>query len=107
MCFPARRRHLRMSVPITFRDQAEHECRDDEQRYSSLNWSEAKSLPHLIEFETLDLFNQKSIQMSVVETVNPLHGCVVRRLLKQDASFMPQRFDRIDAEEIAKISSQL
>ena len=58
MRFPDGHCHLRMSVAITFRDQAEHERRDNEQRYSSLSGSEAESLPHFIEFETPSLFNQ-------------------------------------------------
>jgi len=47
-----------MRLPVTFRNQAEHERRDYEQRYSSLSGSEAESLPHFIEFETPGLFNQ-------------------------------------------------
>jgi hypothetical protein len=47
-----------MRVAITFRDQAEHERRDYEYGYSSLDGSEAKSLPHFVEFETPALFNQ-------------------------------------------------
>ncbi len=47
-----------MSVTITFRDQPEHERRGNEQGYSSLSRREAKSLPHVIEFETPALFNQ-------------------------------------------------
>jgi len=58
MRFPDWRWHLRMRLAITFRDQAEHERRDYEYRYSSLNGSEAKSLPHRIEFETPDLLSQ-------------------------------------------------
>jgi hypothetical protein len=59
ICFPDRRR-LRMRVAITFRYQAEQERRDDEYRYSSLNGSEAKPLPHFIEFETPVVFSQVS-----------------------------------------------
>jgi hypothetical protein len=58
MRFLGRRRHLRMRVPITFRDQPQHERHDNEDRYSSLYGSEAESLPQFIEFETPDLFNQ-------------------------------------------------
>jgi hypothetical protein len=58
MRFPDRRWGLRMSIAITFRCQAEHERRDYEYRYSSLSGSEAKSLPHFVEFETPDLFSQ-------------------------------------------------
>jgi hypothetical protein len=58
MCLSDRRGHLRMSVAITFGGQTEHERCDDEYRYSSLSGSEAKSLPHFIEFETPDLFDQ-------------------------------------------------
>jgi hypothetical protein len=58
MRFPDRFWHLWMRLPVTFRDQAEHERRDYEQRYSSLGGSEAESLPHFIEFETPGLLNQ-------------------------------------------------
>jgi len=47
-----------MRLAVTFRDQAEHERRAYEQRYSSLSGSQAESLPHFIEFETPCLFNQ-------------------------------------------------
>jgi hypothetical protein len=60
MRFAACRRHLRMRVAVTFRNQAEHERRDNEYRYSFLNRSEAKSLPHFIQFETPRLFTQVS-----------------------------------------------
>ncbi|PYK24555.1 MAG: hypothetical protein DME59_13065 [Verrucomicrobia bacterium] len=56
--FPDRFWDLRMRLPVTFRNQAEHERRDYEQRYSSLSGSEAESLPHFIEFKTPGLFNQ-------------------------------------------------
>jgi hypothetical protein len=58
MRFADRCWHLRMSVAITFRDQPEHERRDDEQRDSSLNGSETKSLPQLVKFEALAAFTQ-------------------------------------------------
>jgi hypothetical protein len=58
MRFLDRRRHLRMLLAVTFRDQAEHERRDYEQRYSSLSGSEAESLPHFIEIETPGSFYQ-------------------------------------------------
>ena len=48
-----------MRFPVTFRDQAEHERRDYEQRYSFLSGSEAESLPHFIEFETSAFFNHE------------------------------------------------
>jgi hypothetical protein len=85
MCLPYRRRHLRVSVPITFRDQAEYECRDYEKRYSFLNGSETKSLPHFIEFETPGLSNQGTNLSKCVwlKTVAPLHNCLVRRCLRQ------------------------
>jgi hypothetical protein len=60
MRFAAWRRYFRMRLAVTFRNQAEQERRDNEYRYSFLNRSEAKSLPHLIEFETPRLFNQVS-----------------------------------------------
>ena len=84
MCFPDRRRHLRMSVPITFRDQPEHECRDDEYRYSSLNGSEAKSLPHFVKFEAA-IFNQGTNSWKCVwlKTVASLNSCLVRCYLRQ------------------------
>jgi hypothetical protein len=47
-----------MRVAMTFCDQAEHKRRGNEQGYSSLSRREAKSLPHVIEFETPALFNQ-------------------------------------------------
>jgi len=49
-----------MRVAVTFRDQPEHERREYEYRYSSLNGSETESLPHFIEFETPRLLNQIS-----------------------------------------------
>ena len=48
-----------MRVAITFCDQAEHERRDDEHRYSSLSRREAESLPHLIKFKTAALFTHE------------------------------------------------
>jgi len=60
MRFAAWRRRLRMRLAVTFRNQADQERRYNEYRYSFLNRSEAKSLPHLIEFETPRLFNQVS-----------------------------------------------
>jgi len=48
-----------MRVAITFRYQAEHESRDDEDGYSFLCWRETESLPHFIEFETAALFNHE------------------------------------------------
>ena len=50
-----------MSVAITFRDQAEQECRDYEYPYSSLDGCEAESLPHFVEFEMLAALNQGKI----------------------------------------------
>ena len=41
-----------MRVPITFRDQPQHERSDHEHDYSFLSRCEAESLPHIIEFET-------------------------------------------------------
>jgi len=41
-----------MRIAITFRDQPEHEDCDNEQGYSLFGGSEAKSLPHFIQFET-------------------------------------------------------
>ena len=48
-----------MRVAITFRDQPEHERRDNEYDYSSFSRREAKSLPHFIELETPPSFNHK------------------------------------------------
>ena len=98
MCFPDRRLHLRMSVPITFRDQAEHECRDDEQRYSSLNWSEAKSLPQLVKFEALATFNQGTSLSKCVWLKTRPHCAVVLlgAVLGKRTSFVSQRFNRIE-----------
>jgi hypothetical protein len=48
-----------MRVAITFRDQPEHERRDNEYDYSSLSRGEAESLPHVIELETPALFNHE------------------------------------------------
>jgi hypothetical protein len=57
-----------MFLTVTFRDRAEQECRNYEQRYSSFSESEAESLPHFIEVETPGLFNQsKSIQTGVMK----------------------------------------
>ena len=106
MCFPDRRRHLRVSVPITFRDQAEYECCDDEQRYSPLNGSEAKSLPHFIEFETPDLFNQGTIYRNACGRKRLPNYTVVLlgAVFGKRASFVSQRFNRVEAVKIAKIS---
>ena len=41
-----------MGVAVTFGDQAQRECRQDEKRHSFFGGSEEESLPHLIEFET-------------------------------------------------------
>jgi hypothetical protein len=46
-----------MRVPITFRDQPQHERRDHEHGHSSFSRCEAASLPHIIEFETPALFD--------------------------------------------------
>src|SRR5205809_1824555 len=75
-----------MSVTITFRDQPKHERRGDEHCYSSFSRREAESLPHFIEFKTPGLFNQVTnlFKRGVVKTVNRLHRCLVRRLLKQE-----------------------
>ena len=51
-----------MRVAITFRDQPEHERRDNEQGYSSLSRREAKSLPHFIELEMPALFNHEYLR---------------------------------------------
>jgi len=51
-----------MRVAITFRDQPEHERRNNEYDYSSFSRREAKSLPHFIEFETPALFNHEWIR---------------------------------------------
>jgi hypothetical protein len=48
-----------VGVAITFRDQPEHERRDNEYDYPSLSRREAESLPHFIEFETLAFFNHE------------------------------------------------
>jgi hypothetical protein len=48
-----------MRVAITFCDQAEHERRDNEHRYSSLSRCEAESLPHFIKFKTAALFTHE------------------------------------------------
>jgi hypothetical protein len=60
MRFLDRCRQLRVRLAVIFRDQPEHERCDYEYRYSSLNGSEAESLPHFIEFETPRLLNQIS-----------------------------------------------
>src|SRR5713101_4689032 len=85
MRFPDRRWHLRMRLAVTFRDQPEHERRDYEYRYSSLNGSEAKSLPQLVKFEALATFNQGTNLSKCVwlKTVAPLHSCLVRCCLRQ------------------------
>ena len=41
-----------MRVPITFRDQPEHEDCENEQGYTFFGGREAESLPHFIQFET-------------------------------------------------------
>jgi hypothetical protein len=41
-----------MGVAVTFGDQAQRECRQDEKRHSLFGGSEEESLPRLIEFET-------------------------------------------------------
>ena len=46
-------------VAVTFRDQPEPERRDNEYDYSSFCVSEAKPLPHFIEFETPAFFNHE------------------------------------------------
>jgi hypothetical protein len=48
-----------MRVPITFRDQPEHEDCENEQGYTFFGGREAESLPHFIEFETAALFNHE------------------------------------------------
>jgi D-alanyl-D-alanine carboxypeptidase len=48
-----------MRRAITFRDQTEHERRDDKHYYSSLSRREAESLPHFIKFETPALCNHE------------------------------------------------
>jgi len=50
-----------MRVAITFRYQAEHESRDDEDGYSFLCWRETESLPHFIELETTALFDHECL----------------------------------------------
>jgi hypothetical protein len=45
-----------MSVAITFCDQTERECRDNEDDDSFFRWSEAESVPHFIEAKAPDLF---------------------------------------------------
>jgi len=87
MRFPDRFWHLRMRLPVTFRDQAEHEHRDYEQRYSSLSGSEAESLPHFIEFETPGLLNQ---------VTNYYTDVLLGDCLNKSTSFVSQRFDRVE-----------
>ena len=41
-----------MGVAVTFGDQAQRECRQDEKRHSLFGGSEEESLPEAIEFET-------------------------------------------------------
>jgi hypothetical protein len=48
-----------MRVAITFRNQSEHERREHKHRYSPFRRSEAKPLPHFVEFETPALFDHK------------------------------------------------
>jgi len=52
----------RMRIAITFRNQPEHERRDNEYDYSSLRRREAEFLPHFIEFETPALFNHEYLR---------------------------------------------
>jgi hypothetical protein len=54
----------RIRIAITFRDQSEHERRDNEQRYSFLSGSKAESLPHFIKFEA-----------PAFQVANPSNGC--------------------------------
>jgi hypothetical protein len=77
-----------MRLPVTFRDQAEHERRDYEQRYSSLSGSEAECLPHFIEFETPGFFNQ---------VPNHCTDVLLGDCLTKSALFVSQRFDRVKA----------
>jgi hypothetical protein len=97
MYLPDRRLHLRMSVPITFRDQAEQECRDYEYRYSSLNRSEAKSLPQLVKFEAPATFNQGTNLSKCVwlKTVASIYSCLVSAVLGKRASLVSECFDGI------------
>ena len=48
-----------MRVAITFRDQAEHERRSNEDCYPFLSRREPESLPHFIEFQTPTLFKHE------------------------------------------------
>ena len=40
-----------MGVPITFRDETEHECRENKHDHSFFGRREAISLPRLIQFK--------------------------------------------------------
>ena len=45
-----------MPVAITFRDETEQKCRENEHDHSFLHRSKAKPLPYLVEFEEPTLF---------------------------------------------------
>ena len=86
-----------MRVAITFRDQPEHERRDNEYDYSSFSRREAKSLPHLIELKTPALFNHKLFQHSATESnfgFQPELSCRLPSLRVLKQARIPVRPDR-------------
>ena len=76
-----------MRIAMPFCDQPKHERHGNEHCHSSLSRGEAKSLPHFIEFETPGLLNQVRDHYTDVL----LGDC-----LSKSASFVSQRFDRIE-----------
>src|SRR6476659_5989769 len=80
-----------MRVAITFRHQAEHERRGDEQGYSSLGWREAKSLPHVIESETPALFSHEVTSASSRNCRASFPNCSSRN--RQGCLFRTERRD--------------
>ena len=72
-----------MRVAITFRDQPEHERRDNEYDYSSFSRREAESLPHFIELETPALFNHEDFceVFSASTRALPRRSLALRRVI--------------------------
>jgi hypothetical protein len=97
----------RMCVPITFRDQPQHERRDHEHDYSSLSRCEAESLPHFIEFETAALLDHdlESRQSTTQRNFGfqPETSCRLPSLLVAGQARMPVRRDRHDACVTAQV----
>jgi hypothetical protein len=85
-------------VAVILRDQAEHERGDYEHAYSSLCGSEAESLPQFFEFETPVLFNQVATPSKWLqsEPLTNYKDLLLTDYLSKSASFVAQRFDRVE-----------